>query len=704
MRYALVLLAAISLGMLGPGGSARAQNGAPPDDMPKVQIGFIPEQRAVKPGGTVTVALKEIIRKGWHTYWINPGDSGAPTEIKWKLPEGWKAGPIQWPAPSRLPVGPLMNFGYSDQALLLVDVTAPASAKPGQVVTLPADLDWLVCSDVCVPEEGHLDLSLGIENAPPPPDDATKALFAQARALLPKSVSWPARFAAGDKRFALYVPRPELAVAKSVEFYPYTDGLVEPAAKLAARTLVGGLLLESTPGWRLAKPEERAKVKELSGVLVLAAAGGEREAFALTAVPGAVPAAPPAALGLAQAVFFAFLGGIILNLMPCVLPVLSMKALAVAKHGQKAAKREALSYGAGVVVAFLSLAAVLLLLRAGGTAVGWGFQLQQPAFVAALALLMFAVGLNLSGLYEITAGGLADVGGRTIAKGGLFGSFLTGLLAVVVAAPCTAPFMAAALGVALTETAGFALAVFLALALGFAAPFVLLGFSPALLRVLPHPGPWMTRFRQALAFPMYGAAIWLVWVLSQQVGPDGLFAVLAAGLALAFALWAFGISRGKQGRTRAAGMSAAVLGLVLTFAFVARVANDKTPPQANPQVAGAIRYEPYSAQRFAALKAAGRPVFVNATAAWCITCLVNERVALSSATLAKAFADNGVAALKADWTNQNPEITALLTENGRTGVPLYLYVPKGKDAIILPQILTEATMLNAIAPKHANAD
>jgi thiol:disulfide interchange protein DsbD len=432
-------------------------------------------------------------------------------------------------------------------------------------------------------------------------------------------------------------------------------------------------------------------------VLVLTGADGRTDAFTVSAAPGVIPAAVSSGIGIAEALLFAFLGGLILNLMPCVLPVLSMKALALATHASvpAAVKRESLGYAAGVLLSFLALAAVLIALRAGGSAAGWGFQLQQPMFVGALALVMFAVGLNLSGLYQFGVGRFAGSGQALTARGGVSGSFFTGVLAVIVATPCTAPFMAAALGFAATQPAPIALAVFAALALGFAAPFVAVAFSPRLLRRLPKPGPWMDIFKQALAFPMYGAAVWLTWVLGQQAGPDGLFFLLAAALVLAFGLWVLGKAQTSQ-RRHAYALATAAIALLGAIGLTSRISLDPAPAAAAAS-AGSLAYEPYSAARLTALRAANTPIFVNATAAWCITCLVNERVALSGEGVEQAFSERGVVALKADWTNQNPEITALLSEYGRSGVPLYLYfapgAPRGR---VLPQILTESAILDAI--------
>lgn len=701
--------AAVLLGLLALAGPGFAQSGALPDEKPKVVASFIPEAKGVAPGGTVTVALKEVIRKNWHTYWINPGDSGAPTEIKWRLPPGWEANPIQWPYPKRLPVGPLMNFGYEDEVSLLVDMKAPADAVPGETVTLEADVTWLVCSDVCIPEETKLSLPLTIAAAAPPPDGETSALFAEARGKLPHASPWEAVYDASDKRFALLVKAPELAGASPREaiFYPAADGFAEAAAPQKVGTTSNGLVIESATGWKMNNAEKRAKVDGVAGLLVLTGADGRTDALEIAASPGPVPAssvtfAAVSTISLAEALLFAFLGGLILNLMPCVFPVLSMKALALAakRETPATARASALAYGAGVLASFVALASVLMALREGGDAIGWGFQLQQPLFVMALALLMFAVGLNLSGLFEIGGTRLANAGGALTQKHGASGSFFTGVLAVVVATPCTAPFMGAAMGFALTQTIVVSLSVFVALGLGFAAPFMLLGLWPRALRLLPRPGAWMTTLRQVLAFPMYGAAIWLVWVLSFQAGSDGVLAALAAALALAFALWAYGVSQNATGRARMAGLAAAVLALGGVALSASYAGASVAPAAAGNETASdsALGYEPFTAARLEALRGEQRPVFVNATAAWCITCLVNEKVALSGAKLQQAFADKKVAALKADWTNQDAEITKLLAQQGRSGVPLYLYyAPGSSQAIVLPQILTEATVIAALS-------
>ncbi|MEI9932336.1 MAG: protein-disulfide reductase DsbD domain-containing protein [Rhizomicrobium sp.] len=461
----------------------------------KVHARLIAERDAVQSGGTVTVALELDTRKGWHTYWSNPGDAGTATEIVWTLPAGWKAGPIQWPTPQSEIVGPIMDYGYEGKPWLLVDIAAPKDAKPDDTVTLQAKAQWLVCAEVCVPEDATLALPMSIGEATLPPDPD----FAKARAKLPVTSPWPMHYHAGDT-IDLFVQSQQLANAHpaKAEFFPASaDEIKSGLAPQTVRYTNNGLIVSM-------QPPKKPGTGSLKGLLVLTSTDGSVQALTVDATPGAVPSAGGTELWLA--LLFAFLGGLILNLMPCVLPILAMKALALAGHGggeSRHAAREGLAYGIGAILSFVALGAVLILLRAGGESLGWGFQLQEPIAVAVFALLIFAVGLNLSGVYEVPGFGGGDALTR---KSGATGAFFTGVLAVAVAAPCTAPFMAAALGYALTQPAAIALAVFVALGLGFAAPFILVGFSPALLRMIPKPGPWMLRLKQFLAFPMYGGS------------------------------------------------------------------------------------------------------------------------------------------------------------------------------------------------------
>jgi thiol:disulfide interchange protein/DsbC/DsbD-like thiol-disulfide interchange protein len=655
------------------------------DDGPKVHARLVSEQTAVAPGGSVTIALEEQIAPEWHTYWKNPGDAGAPTEITWTLPPGWKADAIQWPRPKRVPVGPLMDYGYEGKLWLLTRLTAPADAKGPQV--LKAAVNWLVCKNICIPEETALTITLPMGDAKP---DATVAKdFAAARALLPVASPWKMNYALGNT-LDLFVAAPMLAQAHptSADFFPGRTGLIKNAAPQLVGYAKDGLVLRLTPG---------AKVSGLlDGLLVLTSTDGSVQALEVSAPPGPVPAAEFAAassgggdeLSLWAAMLFAFIGGLILNVMPCVLPILAMKAMAVARHGDEG-RGESFSYALGAIVSFAVLGLAIVLLRAGGQSVGWGFQLQSPIAVAGFALLVFAVALNLSGLFEV---GSITAGETLTRKGGFTGAFFTGVLAVAVAAPCTAPFMAAALGFALTQGALPALLVFVSLGVGFALPFILLGIWPKALSFLPKPGAWMLTLKQFLAFPMYAAAAWLVWVLAQEAGPRGVILVLAAMIALALAAWLWGVTRDLQARGR--GIGAVVALLVLAGALYAITL---LHGQASVPAPATTKGEAYTPEKLASYRAANRPVFVDATAAWCITCLVNEEAVLSQPNIKAAFAAKNVVYMVADWTNQNPEITTLLKENGRSGVPMYLYyAPGAAKPVILPQILTDANVTAAL--------
>ncbi len=668
------------------------------DQQPKVHARLISEDKAVSPGGSVTVALEEDIRDGWHTYWINPGDAGAATEINWTLPQGWSAGAIEWPTPKRLPVGPLMDYGYEGKPWLLQKLTIPASAKMGDTVTLKAAVDWLVCKDLCVPEQTTLTLPIKIGQAAPDPGVAKG--FADARAALPVASPWKLNYAL-SKNLDLYVAAPALAAAHPLEadFFPSQSRIIRGAAPQKMGFAKDGLVLRLAPGDKAA-----AMKGALTGVLVLKSSDGSIQALNVDAPAGPVPdafgpqiASAPAAMGgitLWLAVLFAFLGGIILNAMPCVLPILAMKALALAGHSGRLhheAARESFAYSAGAILSFLAFGLVIVLLRQGGEAVGWGFQLQNPIAVAGFALLIFAVGLNLSGVFEV---GTVTVGENLTHRTGPLGAFFTGILAVAVAAPCTAPFMAAALGYALTQSVMSALVIFLGLGVGFALPFLLLGLWPHALSFMPKPGPWMLRLKQFLAFPMYGAAAWLVWVLAEETGADGVAILLSAFVALALAAWLWTVTRDLSLRGRSLGMVSALLVLLASFYAVAMLGGAAPPPPSSSATADA---KPFTPERLASLRASGKPVFVDATAAWCITCLVNEKAVLSQPAIKTAFNDNHVAYLIADWTNRNGAITKLLGENGRSGVPLYLYYAPGADKpVILPQILTESGVLDTL--------
>ena len=680
-----------------------------------VQLELVPAAASIAPGGTVYVALHQKILHGWHTYWRNPGDAGEPPTMAWTLPPGWSAGGFVWPAPRRLPVGPLMDYGYEGEVYLPVPVTAPRTARPGTSAPLKAAVSLLVCKDICVPEDAvlQLDLPVAAVSAGGSPNPAIAAALASA----PKPAGLNAAMAVKDGKLLIAVTGPTLrgVTPAEVYFYPYDSTVIDHAKPQAVERGPGGLTLALAPGYAFKKgPAPQA----ITGALAV-----DGHAYEITARPGVLspsagglgpvaglsrpgPGAPGGgadALGLPLALGFAFLGGLILNLMPCVFPILSMKAMALAAHADRRPRAQSLAFLAGVLITFVGLAALLIAAKAAGAAVGWGFQLQAPPVVAALALLMLLIGLNLSGVFE--AGLSLQGAGAGAHAGGLAGSLLTGVLAVVVAAPCTAPFMAGAIAYALTQSEWAALGVFAALGLGFAAPFIILSFTPALLRRLPRPGPWMEGLKKALAFPMYGAAAWLVWVLTLQSGAAALAALLAAAVILALAAWLFGVAQRAQ-QTGARFRAVYLLsGLAALGAVGLAVAGLKAPAVGLAPAAAAtavprgdeLASEPFSPQRLAELQSQRKPVFVNFTAAWCITCQVNERAALSSPRVAQAFAKAGAALLTADWTRRDAVIAETLAQHGRVGVPLYLvYGADGGPPAVLPQILTEGTVVAAL--------
>lgn len=688
--------ALLALGLMSPGMALAAESVAVTS--PRVTATLLSGRDRVAPGERFRVALVQKLAPHWHTYWLNPGDSGEPTQIHWNLPAGAKAGEIAWPAPRAIRVDPLVNFGFEGEVLLPVEITVPAEAKPGETFSLKAEATWLVCEKICIPEEGSFSLDLPV-SAASQADEAAQQRIDAALAALPKPAGFRGKLAADGDRLALALPDLPSG-ASDLRFFPFSDSLIEHAADQPAKTGdAPALTLTRSSAFKLGQPE-------VSGVLTFKQ-GGELRALTLVAdadptlvgkatEPGAATSRPAvvripvpaegADLTLLAALAFAFAGGLILNLMPCVLPVLFIKALGFAQtaHRSRAETREqGLLFLCGVLLTFLVLAGAVIALGSLGSSVGWGFQLQSPPLVIALAVVMVLIGLNLIGAFEI-GGSVVGLGDGLASRGGRLGAFMTGVLAVVVATPCTAPFMGAAMGYAVTQPPAAALSVFMALALGFALPVVALSFAPGLLRLLPKPGRWMLVLKQAFAFPMFATAIWLIWVASVQTGPQGVLAALVAVLAAGFVVWLIGVTRGSLPR-RAFGTVLAVLVALGAGWFTVENAVPGTNTEAR---AGDVQV--WSPERVAALQAEGKPVFVNFTAAWCITCLANERVALSRQEVKDAFAKLGITYLKADWTNRDSRIAQALAEQGRAGVPLYLFYPGRKDgqAEILPQLLT----------------
>ena len=657
---------------------------APPPVSELVKAELVAEQTAPAAGSMLWLDLHLAVAPGWHTYWRNPGDAGEPTTIDWTLPPGFSAGDIEWPIPERIVVDTITSYGYRGSTDLLIPVTVPA-AFAGDAQHIAADVKFLVCSDICIPGETTVGLTLG-SGGPTVPDPAVAARFAAARARLPQPAPFATRFAAEAHDLRLSIPTEALAGLHEpkAEFFPDNDNVIG-GLPLPAEHRGGGLELV------LAKSSSPAAVipATLSGVLVLRGADGDERGYTIAATP-----APAAAhLGWWQAVLFAFSGGLILNLMPCVFPILSLKLLSFAGAEPATRHHHGLAYAGGVLVSFAALGGVLLALRAGGAAVGWGFQLQSPVVVALLAYLMLAMGLSLSGVAEFGAG-FAGVGDRLAGRGGLIGAFFTGVLAAVVASPCTAPFMAGALGVAVIAPAAVALLIFVALGAGLAAPLLLASFVPGAARVLPRPGAWMGVLKQMLAFPLYATVAWLVWVLIQEVAVAGEFAALLGLVLTGFAVWVYGRSRFAASAPRRIGEGLAAAGIVAAIVVAATLPRADTAP--STAVSGGLPYQQFTAARLAALNAEHKPVFVNLTAAWCLTCLVNERATLDRDAVRAAFASHGVVALKGDWTRQDPEIASFLESFGRSGVPLYLLYDGSGSPTVLPQILTEAEVIDAV--------
>jgi len=578
---------------------------------------LIGENATTRPGDTVTVALHQKMAPGWHTYWRNPGDSGQAPSLAWDLPQGAAVAEPVWPAPHRLPFGPLVNFGYSDETALLYDVTVPADWPAGQPLTLSADAEILVCAEICIPVSGRvaLDVATAVVTEK---DPAAAALFAETRAKQPLPAPWPVRADAADGRFSLRLNGPRGDFSGVTDAYVFADAwgvLDHPAAQ---RTGVDG------DGLRVnASLGEAGAGKTFSGVVTLYQRDGPARSFRIDDVPLGTDVATavsgtmsekPVSTSVLRLLVLALVGGLLLNLMPCVFPVLAMKALGLARQADApTSKRLAhgLAYSGGVVASFLALAGVLVALRAGGDAVGWGFQLQEPLVVGALAYVCAAVGLNLSGVFEIGSR-FANVGGGWIRGDGHTASFATGVLAAVVAAPCTAPFMAAAIGGALLLPPVGALSVFAALGVGLALPYLAVSAVPGLAHRLPKPGPWMVRFKQFLAFPMYATAAWLIWVLSLQAGADAAFLATLGLIALAFGFWIWA-QPGSPGAA-ARGIRAALVVIALGGA-AGLLGWASLLPEAGPaKAADPAIAERYSDARLAHYRGAGRMVLVNMTA------------------------------------------------------------------------------------------
>jgi len=690
-----------------------------------VPLGLAPEAAARQP---VWLGLQISHAPDWHTYWKNAGDSGMPTELHWALPPGVLAGDIAWPLPRKIPIGQLANYGYDGTVLLPVPLIITPDYKPSPLadsLEIGLKATWLVCRQECIPQDGEFSLKLPLRSSTALHGAAFEAALASQPAELPGQHA--ITLADGGRRLALRVTGLPAAVRGQVlELFPETPNIVVTAARLAAPGEAAGerswsqrwdgetwtadvpvspdraeaparmplVLVAGERGWRVTAPVDGAwpalaPVAAMSPALEAALAANAANAGA--AAPAGATPAPAGALALA--LLGALVGGLVLNLMPCVFPVLAIKVLGFTQHAEdrRAHRLGGLAYTLGVVLSFLALGALMLALRAAGQQLGWGFQLQSPLVVAALAALFTAIGLNLAGVFEF--GRFVPSSVATLeARHPMANAFLSGMLAVAVASPCTAPFMGASLGLAVGLPAGQALAVFGAIGLGMALPYLAASWLPAVARLLPRPGAWMEVFRRFMAFPMFGTTVWLLWVLGQQSGIDGAGALLALLVALALVLWALGLA--GRARSWVATLSIAA-GAFLVWSIGPYVIRPVAEPVSTGVAAGE-RWAPWSPARVQAGLAEGRPVFVDFTAAWCVTCQYNKKTTLANAQVLAAFDAAGVRTLRADWTRRDATISAELGRLGRSGVPVYLLQAPGKPPIVLSEILSVADVMAAL--------
>ncbi len=700
---------------------------------PRVQAQLVAlAPQGIAPGQPLELGLRIQHQPDWHTYWKNAGDSGLPTQLDWQLPTGMQAADIAWPTPQQIRVGDMLNYGYEGTALLPVTVQVGPDFQPRAdgTVDIRLNASWLVCRVECIPEEGQFALSLPTQVA----DTLWASDFAQAHAQAPQALeAAPSVFRAlpsGDRVSLRVQGLPAAAHGQTLAFYPESADTFHHAAVLgkdwqqawegdvwtaelplsamrgetpAQLSFVLGLpaagadVAHAPPpqSWRITAPVEgtwtAADLAQVSPALAAALAANQQ------AASSTAPAAPASSISTSSwvaALIGGLIGGLLLNLMPCVFPVLAIKLMGFARHGAdvRAQRANGLAYAAGVVLSFMALGGVLLALRAAGEQLGWGFQLQSPAVVAGLAALFTLIGLNLAGVFELTQMVPSRIA-NLHARHPLADAFISGVVAVAIASPCTAPFMGASLGFAVGMPAAQALAVFAALGVGMAIPYVLLSWVPALLRWLPRPGAWMDTFRRAMAFPMFATVIWLVWVLGQQSGIDGAATLLALLLCLAALAWALTL----QGKTRVV-LSVLVLALAgwLTSSFGRNVVEPLPVASASSSATTGTGWQAWSASAQAELLAQGRPVFVDYTAAWCVTCQYNKRTTLAEGDVLAAFAQRNVALLRADWTRRDPAITAELTKLGRSGVPVYVLLAPGQAPVVLSELLSTQEVLNAL--------
>ena len=667
-----------------------------------VEAELVSEVSTIQPGIPVTIALRLKMDDGWHTYWRNGADAGLPTEITWTLPAGFTAGEIQWPYPESIATPPLVSYGYHGEVFLLNEIQVPNNLNVGETITLSARADWLECEDVCIPGGVDLEISLLVVKDNPVFNDKWVEVFSNARSMLPvKDTGWTFTSIENTTSIILQAKAPDWFKGDlgKVNFFPFEFGVIEYNQKQEMSFEDGILTLN------IKKPSDSDSMP-IEGVLVASngwRGSGSEKAHYINAEKGKLFSEVKKSSGMIDILkylFFAFLGGIILNLMPCVLPVLSLKILGFVQQASEE-KSQAWKHGGmftfGVLASFWALAGILLILRAGGEQIGWGFQLQEPAFLIILSVFLFIFGLSMFGVFEIGTS-LTTIEGKTGTKSGLFGSFLSGITATVVATPCTAPFMGSALGFALTQPAWASMSIFTFLGLGMAFPYVLLASVPALLKFVPKPGRWMESMKQFMGFLLVATVLWLLWVLGLQTGSDMVIVVLGALLLISIASWIYGrwgnIAMSKRSRSIAT-LIAVLLLVSSVYASINSLDNIAQKPHAgNSSSSEGINWEPFSDELVNDLVDSGKPVFIDFTAAWCLSCQVNEKVTFSSSEVQQAIKDLDIITIKADWTSRDEKITNALAQFGRNSVPLYVYFPgENKEPILLPEIITPGIVL-----------
>lgn len=691
---AIALLAAIPL-------TAAAQ---PVAQTEYVRTEIIPERDAVAPGGSITYAIRQSIKPGWHVFWINPGDAGLPLALDWRLPPGFEAGSVEHPVPRYIPVDILASYAHEAEAIFLVTINAPDRAPVGADLPIELAASWQVCEEICVPESATFSFSLPVREDPALITGAAP-IFQAARAAMPAPSNASATIRAEAGKYVLRADLSSASLGVDAFFFPAVEGVTKPAAAQIISLDRSNVRFELEPGY-LSEYSEPT----LAGVIGFEDSAGVRKGVSIVATvegvltpPNAIakPPGPAPTTGIAALLVFAFIGGMILNAMPCVFPIIFVKAatlMQAAAEDRAALRSHGLFYTGGVVTSFVAIGALLLLLRAGGEQLGWGFHLQSPAVVALSAYILLLVGLNLFGLF--TAGeNITGTGQGLAQKSGNVGAFFTGVLAVVVASPCIGPLLSAPLGAALVYPPFVGMLIFVLLAIGLAAPYLILSFAPALGVFLPRPGAWMVVMKKTLAFPVFAAAAYFVWVLSQQAGSAALGAALAGGVLIAFSAWLFEQSKGDRPRdTYLRALSA--VAAVLALAPLTRMEANATPSASSGDVQyGALMGEAYSDALLETYLAAGKPVFIDFTAAWCVTCQIDKINVFSGADMAELFRETGARLLVADWTVRDPEITAALARYGASGVPLYVYYRPGGEAQILPSPLTKKALRKALRDK-----